>query len=96
MKYYRHKDFGRFAVTVPMSHWVEDGNGGGHRVPDSPQSRSVRILIDIESIVNQLGVRAARSKSGRAKYLAGAIIVDAREDRATDEGPNNLKKAFRL
>lgn len=76
-KYYAHKDCGTFTVTYTPSYWQEDGNGGGHRVYEEPQKRQVRLFIDMDAIVKQLGQRALKSKSGRAKYLSGAVIVSA-------------------
>ena len=76
MKYFAHKDFGVFNIQVRHSKWVDDGNGGGQRVYDnSPTTETVRLLIDIDSIVRQIGARAVTSKSGKSKFMSGAVIV---------------------
>lgn len=77
-KFVNHKDFGEFTVNVRNSHWIDDGNGGGHRVyDDEPTARKVKLFIDLEAIVRQIGGCAIRSKSKKAKYMHGAIMVVA-------------------
>lgn len=73
-RYYKHQAFGSFKVRVPHPRRVTTETGFT-TVYNPETQENVKLFIDVEAIVNQIGVRAIRSKSGRAKYMHGAIIV---------------------
>lgn len=45
------------------------------RVLDRVESRRVRVTVDTGQIARELGERACNKKSGRARYMKGAVIV---------------------
>lgn len=79
MKCYKHRDFGRYSITLHHPRRVNTETGFT-TVYDPETNEKVVLLIDLESIVKQIGARAHRSKSGIAKYMHGAIIVQAVKD----------------
>jgi hypothetical protein len=42
----------------------------------------VTVYVDMAEIIRQLGLKAATNKSGRAKYMKGAVIIDAELQKA--------------
>lgn len=68
-------------IKIPIT---EGGNGFITR-PGSAFEGTVVVEVDTEAIVKELGEKAVYSKSGKAKYLRGAIVV--RHLRNPGDGP---------
>lgn len=77
------KNLGRFEVEIEIGHYEESEGtspNGGKWTSRTWRKTGVRIddvivEVDPEAIVAWLGQRAAKSKSGRAKSLGGAVEV---------------------
>ena len=68
-----------FTVSVPHYKRVLTDDGNGTRLVDAPATlETVTISVDFDKLLNQLGVRAAKSKSGKAIESRGAIVVKHR------------------
>lgn len=88
MKKLELKEIGKWDVTVPTGNYVEEemiiGAGTDYErksktrkfVKTGTEVKQVKLLIDINDLVNQLAYRAATSKTGKAKFMSGAIVME--------------------
>jgi hypothetical protein len=65
-------------VQVRVMRRVEFGGGRGYRWEPTGEYRTVqvRVRIDGEAILHQLGMRAATNKRGRARFMKGAVLAE--------------------
>lgn len=46
-----------------------------HRVPNGETEATIALHIDIDGIIEELGTKAVKSKSGRATAMRGLVVV---------------------
>jgi hypothetical protein len=63
----------RVSKRVPVDHSAEVGPGMQWKT--HTERHSIRLEIDEDAIMEELGAKAARSKSGRSRGLGGLIVA---------------------
>lgn len=64
-------------ITRKLSRGVNMEGGGWRSVPDGQERAEVLLSVDLEAIAYELGQKAMRNKSGKAKAFNGLIVVKA-------------------
>lgn len=66
----------RFYIQVKIYRYeAVPGTTYKRRVIDRVESRQVSVTVDTGQIARELGERAINNKSGRARYMKGAVII---------------------
>lgn len=63
-------------VSVPRYETITLPSGGKFRKEVGFDNKIVRVYVDLAAIASALGGKACQNKSGSARYLKGAVIIE--------------------